>query len=318
MNRKMLVRLTVFVALVALIAIAALYRNQINSAALETWVKGAGAAGPLMYMVLYAVATFSCGSILAGGAPFRPSVGHRSPDWRRRPPLPLIARYLLRLGDRRTSGWIKQVIDGVEQEGWRFVAFVRQFTFSVQPVELCARPHAHLLPSMLSPPLSSCSGALAYAFGMPGRGDRRYEDLIPKGYWLAAEIMAFLPSVKRFRTARRAPASQALCGARQPQSTGGQRYWTFEPSRTTSESSATSWVRSTYRSTSFHGDCRSRVASRSSAPFVPPIAYLAGRSSCRGGHQSDGSGRRRTRLAVTGRRMGSVDCSGAVVCEWFG
>ena len=46
MNWKMLVRLTVFVALVAMIAIAALLRNQINSAALETWVKGAGPAGP--------------------------------------------------------------------------------------------------------------------------------------------------------------------------------------------------------------------------------------------------------------------------------
>ena len=57
MNRKMLVRLTVFAALVAMIAIAALQRNQINSAALETWVKGAGPAGPLLYMVLYAVAT---------------------------------------------------------------------------------------------------------------------------------------------------------------------------------------------------------------------------------------------------------------------
>ena len=228
MNRKMLVRLTVFVALVAMIAIAALYRNQINSAALETWVKGAGPAGPLLYMVLYAVATvlFLPGSILtlAGGALFGPVLGtvySLTGATAGATAAFLIARYLASdWVSRRASGWIKQVIDGVEQEGWRFVAFVRLiplFPFNLLNYVL-GLTRISLAQYVVASFVFMFPGALAYTYlGYAGReAIAGGEDLIQKGLLALAllGIVAFLPSlVKRFRTARRAPASQKLSAA---------------------------------------------------------------------------------------------------------
>ena len=228
MNRKMLVRLTVFVALVAMIAIAALLRNQINSAALETWVKGAGPAGPLLYMVLYAVATvlFLPGSILtlAGGALFGPVLGtvySLTGATAGATAAFLIARYLASdWVNRRASGWIKQVIDGVEQEGWRFVAFVRLiplFPFNLLNYVL-GLTRISLAQYVVASFVFMFPGALAYTYlGYAGReAIAGGEDLIQKGLLALAllEIVAFLPSlVKRFRAARRAPASQKLSAA---------------------------------------------------------------------------------------------------------
>jgi uncharacterized membrane protein YdjX (TVP38/TMEM64 family)/rhodanese-related sulfurtransferase len=228
MNRKMLVRLTVFVALVAMIAIAALYRNQINSAALETWVKGAGPAGPPLYMVLYAVATvlFLPGSILtlAGGALFGPVLGtvySLTGATAGATAAFLIARYLASdWVNRRASGWIKQVIDGVEQEGWRFVAFVRLiplFPFNLLNYVL-GLTRISLAQYIVASFVFMFPGALAYTYlGYAGReAIAGGEDLIQKGLLALAllGIVAFLPSlVKRFRTARRAPASQKLSAA---------------------------------------------------------------------------------------------------------
>ena len=180
MNRKMLVRLTVFVALVAMIAIASLLRNQINSAALETWVKGAGPAGPQLYVVLYAVATvlFLPGSILtlAGGALFGPVLGtvySLTGATAGATAAFLIARYLASdWVNRRASGWIKQVIDGVEQEGWRFVAFVRLiplFPFNLLNYVL-GLTRISLAQYVVASFVFMFPGALAYTyFGYAGR-----------------------------------------------------------------------------------------------------------------------------------------------------
>ena len=228
MNRKMLVRLTVFVVLVAMIAIAALLRNQINSAALETWVKGAGPAGPFLYMVLYAVATvlFLPGSILtlAGGALFGPVLGtlySLTGATAGATAAFLIARYLASdWVSRRASGWIKQVIDGVEHEGWRFVAFVRLiplFPFNLLNYVL-GLTRISLAQYVVASFVFMFPGALAYTYlGYAGReAVAGGEDLIQKGLLALAllGIVAFLPSlVKRLRAARRAPASQKLSAA---------------------------------------------------------------------------------------------------------
>ena len=74
MNRQTLTRIVLFAVLAAAIGGGYLYRDQLNVAALETWVKSAGALGPVLYMALYASATvlFLPGSLLtlAGGALF--------------------------------------------------------------------------------------------------------------------------------------------------------------------------------------------------------------------------------------------------------
>ena len=74
MNRKTLSRIVLFAALAAAIVAAYAYRDWLNVAALESWVKSAGALGPVLYMAVYAIATvlFLPGSVLtlAGGALF--------------------------------------------------------------------------------------------------------------------------------------------------------------------------------------------------------------------------------------------------------
>ena len=56
-----------------------LYRDRFDAAALETWANDAGAIGPLLFMLMYALATvlFLPGSVLtlAGGALFGPVWG---------------------------------------------------------------------------------------------------------------------------------------------------------------------------------------------------------------------------------------------------
>lgn len=225
MTRKMLVRSAVLLALIALIAVAALYRGQISSAALESLVKDAGPAGPLLYIGLYAVATvlFLPGSILtlAGGAIFGPvwgtvcsligaTAGATAAF--------LIARYLASdWVSRRASGWIKQVIDGVEQEGWRFVAMVRLiplFPFNLLNYVL-GLTRISLVQYVVASFVFMFPGAVAYTYlGYAGReAIAGGEGLIQKGLLALAllGIVAFLPSlVKRLRGARRRPAGQTL------------------------------------------------------------------------------------------------------------
>jgi uncharacterized membrane protein YdjX (TVP38/TMEM64 family) len=128
-----LMRFVVVAALLTGIATAAVYREQFSATALQSWMQDAGVAAPLIFMALYAAATvlFLPGSVLtiSGGALFGPVWGtfysltgatlgatlaflvarHLASDW--------VAR--------KAGGRIKQLIDGVETEGWRFIAFVR-------------------------------------------------------------------------------------------------------------------------------------------------------------------------------------------------
>ncbi len=216
MNRKTLSRLVLLAVLAAAIGVAYLYRDQLNAAALEGWVKNAGALGPLLYMVLYASATVLLlpGSLLtlAGGVLF-------GPVWGTLYSLTgatlgatvafLIARYLASdWVSRKASGWTKQLIEGVEKEGWRFVAFVRLvplFPFNllnyalgltrIGLVAYAAASYVFMLP-----------GALAYTYlGYAGReAVAGGEGSIQKGLLALAllGLVTFLPSlIKRLRGA---------------------------------------------------------------------------------------------------------------------
>lgn len=131
--RHLLPRLVLLAGLAAVILWAALNRGRLDLAALDTWLSGLGFWAPLAYLGLYAAGTvaFLPGALfaLAGGALFGPVWGSllnlvgattgASLAF-------LIARYLA--GDwvaRKTGGRLKRLIEGVEAEGWRFVAFVR-------------------------------------------------------------------------------------------------------------------------------------------------------------------------------------------------
>ena len=132
MNKTVL-RWLLGLMLVIAVGTAIALRDRFDAAALQAWVEGAGAAGPLLFMAVYALATvlFLPGSVitLAGGVLFGPvwgtlynltgaTIGAALAF--------LIARYLTAgWVAQRTGGRMKQLVDGVEQEGWRFVAFVR-------------------------------------------------------------------------------------------------------------------------------------------------------------------------------------------------
>ena len=132
-KHHLLLRLLLLLGIVAAIAWAAVNRDRLDIEALDAWIVGFGLLAPFAYLALYAAGTaaFLPGALfaLAGGALFGPVWGSllnlvgatigASLAF-------LIARYLA--GDwvaARAGGRLKRLIEGVEAEGWRFVAFVR-------------------------------------------------------------------------------------------------------------------------------------------------------------------------------------------------
>lgn len=127
------VRIGIFLILLAGIVVAVVYRDHLDVAALENWIENAGVWAPLLFMAVYALAAvlFLPGSVLtlAGGALFGPVLGtvYNLTGATIGATLAfLIARYLLSDWVAiKTGGRLKQLINGVESEGWRFVAFTR-------------------------------------------------------------------------------------------------------------------------------------------------------------------------------------------------
>lgn len=131
--KKLLPRVVLAGVLLAGIAAAIYYRDQFNVAALEDWVAQAGALAVVVFVCAYALAAvlFLPGSVftLAGGALFGPAWGtfYNLTGATLGATLAfLVARYLASdWVERTTGGRLKKLITGVEQEGWRFVAFTR-------------------------------------------------------------------------------------------------------------------------------------------------------------------------------------------------
>jgi uncharacterized membrane protein YdjX (TVP38/TMEM64 family) len=130
---KKLLRISVLLLLVVGIAAAIMYRDQFDASALESWVKDAGSAGPLVFMLIYIIGTvfFLPGAVLtlAGGALFGPVFGtfYNLTAATIGAMISFIAaRYLAHdWVEKKTGGRMKQLKQGVEGEGWKFVAFVR-------------------------------------------------------------------------------------------------------------------------------------------------------------------------------------------------
>jgi uncharacterized membrane protein YdjX (TVP38/TMEM64 family) len=218
-------RLILLAVLAAGIAVAVAYRDQFDAAALEAWVGERGLVAPLVFMALYAVAAvfFLPGSAmtLAGGALFGPlwgtfysltgaTVGALLAF--------LIARYLA--SDwvaQKTGGRLKQLISGVESEGWRFVAFVRLvplFPFNLlnYALGLTRIRFAHYA---LATYVCMLPGAFAYTYlGFAGReAVAGGEGLIQKGIIALAllAVAAFLPRlVKKLRNAPDSSAEEPV------------------------------------------------------------------------------------------------------------
>lgn len=212
-----LARFSVLAALLAGLGAAAFYREQLSGAALQGWMRDAGLAAPLIFMALYAAATvlFVPGSVLtiAGGALFGPLWGtfYSLTGATLGATLAfLVARYLA--SDwvaRKAGGRLKQLIEGVEAESWRFVAFVRLvplFPFNLLNYAL-GLTRIRLSHFILASYLCMLPGAIAYTYlGYVGReAAAGSEGSIRKGL-LALGLLALIAFLPRLvRGLRRAP-----------------------------------------------------------------------------------------------------------------
>jgi uncharacterized membrane protein YdjX (TVP38/TMEM64 family)/rhodanese-related sulfurtransferase len=216
MDKKNRVRLVAGLALIGAVTLALMNRDRLDPAALAAWVQSAGIAGPLLFMLLYALATvlFLPGSVLtlAGGALFGPvwgtlinltgaTVGAALAF--------LAARYLASdWVERKAAGRLRQLMDGVEQEGWRFVAFVRLvplFPFNLLNYAL-GLTRIRFVPYLLATYVCMLPGAFAYTYlGYAGReAASGGEGIIQKGLLALAllALVAFLPRlIQRLRAA---------------------------------------------------------------------------------------------------------------------
>ena len=207
MNNRRLMRFVLFLVLAVAVTLAIIYRNQFDAAALEAWVQDAGPVAPLLFMLVYALAAvlFLPGSVLTltGGALFGPVLGtfYNLTGATLGATLAfLITRYLAAdwVADK-TGGRVKQLINGVEGEGWRFVAFVRLvplFPFNLLNYAL-GLTRIRLLHYVIATYVFMLPGAFAFTYlGYAGReAIAGGEGLIRKGLLALAllAVVAFLP-----------------------------------------------------------------------------------------------------------------------------
>lgn len=206
---KKLLRISVLLLLVAGIAVAIIYRDQFDASALESWVKDAGSAGPIVFMLIYIIGTvfFLPGAVLtlAGGALFGPVLGtfYNLTAATIGAMISFIAaRYLAHdWVEKKTGGRMKQLKQGVEGEGWKFVAFVRLvplFPFNVlnYALGLTRIKFSHY---SMATYIFMLPGAVAYTYlGYVGREAVAGGDGLIQKIMLALALLAivgFLPSL---------------------------------------------------------------------------------------------------------------------------
>jgi uncharacterized membrane protein YdjX (TVP38/TMEM64 family)/rhodanese-related sulfurtransferase len=206
-KKHKLLRLTVLTLVVVGIALSILYREHIDPQALEQWVHDAGFAGPVVFILVYAIGTvfFLPGSVLtlAGGAIFGPVLGtiyNLTAATIGATLAFLMARYLASdWVEQKVGGRLKQLKQGVEEEGWRFVAFVRLvplFPFNLLNYAL-GLTRIKLWHYMVASYICMLPGGIAYTYlGYAGReAVAGGEGLIQKGLIALALLAcaAFLP-----------------------------------------------------------------------------------------------------------------------------
>ncbi len=179
--RRLLPRVALTLVLAAMAGWAVLHRDQINLTTLDAWLASLGPWAPVGHMMLFALGTvaFVPGVVfsLAGGALFGPlwgSLWNLAGATLGATLAFLVARYIA--GEwvaRKAGGLLKRMIDGVDAEGWRFVAFVRlvplfPFNLSNYALGLTRIPLREYVIATL---LCMAPGAVAYTWlGHAGRG----------------------------------------------------------------------------------------------------------------------------------------------------
>jgi uncharacterized membrane protein YdjX (TVP38/TMEM64 family)/rhodanese-related sulfurtransferase len=211
---RLIPRALLLAVIAAAVLWAAVYREQFDATSLDRWLADLGLWAPVVYVLLFAIGTvvFLPGSLfaLAGGALFGPvwgavlnllgaTIGASLAF--------LVARYVA--GDwvvRRSGGQLKRLVDGVEKEGWRFVAFVRLvplFPFNLTNYAL-GLTRIGFLPYAVTSFICMAPGAIAFSWlGHAGKGALS-GDASAIRYGLYAlgllAVIAFVPRIiKRMR-----------------------------------------------------------------------------------------------------------------------
>jgi len=209
--RAFLARLVLALALAGAIAWALVHRDQLNPADLQQQLQNLGPWAPLAFIGLFVLATvlFLPGALfgLIGGALFGPVWGSA---------LNLVgatlgatlafltARYVAsNWVARRSGGRLKGLIEGVEAEGWRFVAVVRLvplFPFNLLNYAL-GLTRIRLSHYVVASAVAMIPGTVAYTWlGHAGREVAAGSETAVRNVLLALGLLAlvaFLPRLVR-------------------------------------------------------------------------------------------------------------------------
>jgi len=217
MNKRLL-QTGITIALLAAVTAGIIYRDQFNAQLLQQWLEQAGWWAPVIFILIYITATvlFLPGSVLTltGGILFGPVLGlfcnitgatiGAAISF-------LIARYLASdWVSKRSQGRLKQLINGVEAEGWRFVAFVRLvpvFPFNLLNYAL-GLTRIRFVEYLLASYIFMLPGALAYTYiGYAGRETVGGSGSAVNAILIAIALLAVVMFLPRFiATVRRGPS----------------------------------------------------------------------------------------------------------------
>ena len=223
MSKKGMMRFGLAAVLVAGIATAVVYRDQLSTEGVEQFIAGLGVWGPLVFVLLWIVTPplFVPGLAmsLAGGALFGPvlgtaytvvgATGGATVAF-------LLARYIgADWVEHKATGYLARVKAGVEQDGWLYVAFTRLvplFPFNVLNYAF-GITRIPLRTYVITSAICMAPGTAGYTYlGFAGREALvGGEDLVKKGVIALAVFAAlvFLPIfVRKWYLGSRASAKE--------------------------------------------------------------------------------------------------------------
>lgn len=214
MLNKKYIRILSGIVLLIVIAIAITFRDAIHPEDLKQSLDNLGPAAPFIFMAVYILATviWLPGSVfsITGGLLFGPVLGtfyNLTAATIGATLAFLIARYLAAdWVSAKAKGKLKKMIHGVDEEGWRFVAFVRLvplFPFNILNYAL-GLTRIRLVHYVLATYICMLPGAFVYTYiGYAGAQTLKGGDSFLQNILIAVALLAvvaYLPRIiKKFR-----------------------------------------------------------------------------------------------------------------------